>query len=207
MRRWYLLSVGAAAIVGVAVGVAWHTNVSGSAARLPMLPTLNGQATWRAGDRPAPGFVLHDQHGRQVSLQSLRGSTIALTFLDSLCKAACPVEGRMLAAAIRQVAPGSRPRLVVVSVNPAGDTPASVAKAAHKWTLPANTAWLLGTHAELARVWDAYQITVEPMSGEVVHSTAVYLIDKRGNERAGFLLPFIPGLVAGDLRKLAAEPA
>jgi cytochrome oxidase Cu insertion factor (SCO1/SenC/PrrC family) len=64
---------------------------------------------------------------------------------------------------------------------------------------------VLGSHAQLKPVWDAYQITVEPVSGDVVHSTAVYLVDKRGYERAGFLMPFVPGLVAGDLRVLGAE--
>jgi len=34
--------------------------------------------------------------------------------------------------------------------------------------------------------------------GDIAHSTAVYLLDKRGYERAGFLMPFVPGLVADD---------
>jgi cytochrome oxidase Cu insertion factor (SCO1/SenC/PrrC family) len=139
-----------------------------------------------------------------VTLASLRGRPLALTFLDSLCKGACPIEGRMLAAAIGQ-ADAARPQLVVVSVDPGGDTPGSVERAVRKWKLPAGTVWLLGSHAQLKPVWDAYQITVEPVSGDVVHSTAVYLVDKRGYERAGFLMPFVPGLVADDLRVLGAE--
>jgi cytochrome oxidase Cu insertion factor (SCO1/SenC/PrrC family) len=139
-----------------------------------------------------------------VTLASLRGRPLALTFLDSLCTGACPIEGRMLAAAIGQ-AGAARPQLVVVSVDPGGDTPRSVERAARKWRLPSDTVWLLGSHAQLKPVWDAYQITVEPVSGDVVHSTAVYLVDKRGYERAGFLMPFVPGLVADDLRVLGAE--
>ena len=50
-------------------------------------------------------------------------------------------------------------------------------------------------------------ITVDPVSGDVVHSTAAYLIDQRGDERAGFLMPFVPGLVTDDLRKLATGAA
>ena len=46
---------------------------------------------------------------------------------------------------------------------------------------------------------------VDPVSGDIVHSTAVYLIDRRGDERAGFLMPFVPGLVADDFRVLGAE--
>jgi protein SCO1/2 len=181
--------------------------VSGSAAaEPPPVPALHGQATWAAGARAAPAFALRDQHGRRVSLTSLRGRTVALTFLDSLCKEACPIEGRMLASALGQAGAVAQPQLLVVSVDPGGDTPSSVRRATSKWKLPADTIWLVGTRAELEPVWDAYRITVEPVSGDIVHSTAVYLLDKRGYERAGFLMPFVPGLVADDLHVLGAEP-
>jgi protein SCO1/2 len=208
MRPLYAGALTAAAIVGVAIGVGLHSTLGGNAAaRPPSLPDLHGQATWRPNARPAPPVALRDQHRRLVSLRSLRGSTVVLTFMDSLCKQACPIEGRMLASAIRQVSPRDRPQLVVVSVDPAGDSADSVARAARKWTLPHDVIWLLGTQRQLARIWRAYDITVEPVSGDIVHSTALYLIDKRGDERAGFLLPFVPGLVADDLRRLGAEPA
>lgn len=201
-RRWYVVSVGAAAVTGIAIGVALHGRLAGSAAAAP---TLHGQATWAAGRRAAPAFTLRDQHGRRVTLASLRGRTVALAFFDSLCKQACPIEGQMLASALRQVAPAVRPRLVVVSVDPAGDTPQTVAHALRKWKLPAGTVWLLGTHGQLKPVWDAYQIAVLPVRGDIAHSTAVYLLDKRGYERAGFLMPFVPGLVADDFRVLGNE--
>ncbi len=202
-RRWFVGGVAAAAIIGIAIGVAFHAQLNGAAAAEAVAPPqLHGQATWLAGQRRAPGISLRDQHGKRVTLASLRGGTVALTFLDSLCKESCPIEGRMLGAAIRLVGSASRPRLVVVSVNPAGDTPRTVRRALHKWHLPPGTVWLMGTRSVLKPVWDAYQITVDPVSGDIVHSTAVYLIDRRGDERAGFLMPFIPGLVADDLRLL-----
>ena len=205
-RRWYAVSVAAAAAVGIAIGVAFHARLAGSAAAGPTAgPALHGQATWGAGRRAAPAFALRDQHGRVVTIASLHGRSIALTFLDSLCKESCPIEGRILASAIRQVGGAARPQLLVVSVDPGGDTPRSVARAAREWKLPADTIWLFGTHAQLKPVWDAYQITVDPVSGDIVHSTAVYLLDKRGYERAGFLMPFVPGLVADDFRVLGAE--
>jgi protein SCO1/2 len=205
-RRWYAVSVSAAAVVGIAIGVTFHARLTGSAAAgPPAIPTLHGQATWSAGRRAAPEFALRDQHGRSVTLESLRGRTIALTFLDSLCKQACPIEGRMLASAIGQVSGAARPQLVVVSVDPGGDTPWSVARAMRKWRLPADTVWLLGAHAQLEPVWERYQITVDPVSGDIMHSTAVYVIDRRGFERAGFLMPFVPDFVADDFRVLGAE--
>jgi protein SCO1/2 len=206
-RRWYALSVGAAALAGIWIGVAFHARLLGSAAAEPALPALHGQATWRAGQRAAPAFTLHDGTGRSVSLASLHGRTVVLAFLDSRCKQACPLEGRMLAASLREARGSGRPQLLVVSVNPAGDTSSSVVRASRTWGLPPGTIWLLGTRARLKPVWDAYQITVEPVAGDIVHSTAVYLLDRRGYERAGFLMPFVPGLVAHDLGVLGSEPA
>ena len=209
MRRGYLPAVAAAAIAGVAIGVALHGRLGGSAAAAktaaPALPSLHGQATWARGERAAPAFALQDQRGHLVSLAALRGRTTVLMFEDSLCKEACPIEGRLVAAAVRAVPARLRPRVVVVSVDPWGDTRRSVDAAIRKWNLPVDASWLLGTRAQLAPVWRRYEIAVQRVKGDIVHSTALYLIDRRGDERAGFLLPFVPGLVTDDLRKLALE--
>jgi protein SCO1/2 len=155
--------------------------------------------------RPAPVFALRDQHGRLTSLRSLHGKPVVLMFEDSLCKQACPIEGRMVAAAVRAVPATMRPRVVVVSVDPWGDTPRTAVEAMRKWDLPGDASWLLGTRAQLAPVWRKYEIFVEQEKGDIVHSTALYVIDRQGDERAGFLMPFVPALVSDDFRTLARE--
>ena len=205
MRRVFVVAVASAAIVGVATGVLLH-NLFGSSRALarPSLPALYGEATWQSGEVPAPLFRLRDQHGRTVRLAALRGHTVVLAFMDSLCTSECPIEAAQLAASMRSLPAASRPRLVVVSVDLA-DSPQSVARAARKWHLPAGFEWLLGTHSQLAPVWRAYGIAVRPTKGgDVAHSDAFYVIDRNGDQRAGFLSPFIPGLLTRDLRRLAA---
>jgi cytochrome oxidase Cu insertion factor (SCO1/SenC/PrrC family) len=205
VRRVYVVSVAAAMIVGVAAGVVLHNVLSGGSAdaRPPALPLLHGQATWGPGRVAAPGFALRDQHGRRVSLSSFRGHQVVLAFMDSYCTAECPLESRQLAAAIRPLPVNVRPQLLIVSVNLA-DTTHSIAAAARKWGLPAGFEWLVGTHAQLARVWHAYGIVVRPTSsGDIAHSDAFYVIDRSGDERAGFLSPFVPGLLTADLRVLS----
>ena len=207
MRRLYVLSVAAAAIVGIGVGVVLHDVFAGGPAHAgaPALPELHGQATWEAGKVRAPRFVLRDQHGRRVGLADFGGRSVVLAFMDSLCKGACPLEAREFAVAMQSLPTAARPRLLVVSVDLA-DTPATVALAARKWRLPRGYEWLLGSRAELAPVWRAYHIEVHPLpNGDVAHSDAFYVIDRTGNERAGFLTPFLPGLLARDLRVLARE--
>jgi protein SCO1 len=205
LRRAFALAVASAAIVGVALGMFLHNEFGSSRALAhPTLPALYGEATWQSGEVPAPPFQLRDQHGRMVRLTALRGRPVVLAFMDSLCTSECPIEAAQFAAALRPLSGSAKPHLVVVSVDLA-DSPASVARAARKWHLPTGFEWLLGTHAQLAPVWRAYGISVRPTkSGDVEHSDAFYVIDRNGDERAGFLSPFIPGLLTHDLRRLAA---
>jgi protein SCO1/2 len=204
VRPLTVLAVASAAIVGAGAGVVLHNALGSPRAHAgPSLPSLDGQATWKPGAAPAPPFRLRDRHGRFVSLDSFRGRTVVLAFMDSLCTAECPLEAAQLAAALRPLPAVERPQLLVVSVDTA-DTPRTVAVAARKWRLPGSYDWLIGTHAQLARVWRAYGIEVRPAkNGDIAHSAAVYVIDRNGDERAGFLVPFLPGLLTRDLRALA----
>jgi cytochrome oxidase Cu insertion factor (SCO1/SenC/PrrC family) len=199
----------AAGLAGVTIGVVVHVLSS----RTTVPPTvvterhgLDGMATWAAGAARAPAITtLVDQTGRRFSLSSLRGHSVALVFFDSHCSRQCPLEGRELAAAERSLPVAARPVLVAVSVNP-GDTRASVGAAVHAWGLAevAPWHWLLGTRPALAKVWRAYHIWVGPkVNGDIAHTEAVYLIDRRGFERSAYLYPFGEQRVAHDLRSLA----
>lgn len=203
-----LAAVAAGAGGGTLVHVLRSKQVA--AAARPALPALHGQAVWAAGARPAPNFVLHDQDGRGVSLASLRGQPVLLTFLDSQCKSSCPIEGRQLASVLRRLPRAQRPVLAIVSVDQAGDTPAGIRRALAKWGLdgPWTVHWLNGgSRAQLAAVWRAYGVRVVPTTSDIVHSLALYLIDRRGDERTAYLFPFLPAFVERDLGRLARESA
>jgi protein SCO1/2 len=204
--------VAAALVLGIGGGVllrALHHGATATSSR-PSLPSFHGQAVWAAGERPAPNFRLHDQDGAPFALSSLRGRPVLLTFLDSQCHQECPIEGRQLSMILRALPPAGRPALVVVSVDRTGDTPAGIAQALKKWHLagPWTTRWLNApTHDQLAAVWREYGITVEPVSNDVVHSLALYLIDRAGYERTAYLFPFLPAFVQRDLVHLAGARA
>jgi cytochrome oxidase Cu insertion factor (SCO1/SenC/PrrC family) len=198
-----------ASAAGVGVGVALHElkgKASPASAAAP-LPTLHGQAVWEAGARRAPPISLRDQLGAQVSLPVLRGRPMVLTFMDSRCKEQCPIEGRQLASVLRSLPAEQRPTLVVVSVDPSGDTPESIRHATAKWGLagPWRWHWLRGSPRQLAAVWRRYRVTVDLSSGDIVHSLVLYLIDREGYERTAYLYPFLPSFVRGDLARLASQ--
>jgi cytochrome oxidase Cu insertion factor (SCO1/SenC/PrrC family) len=180
---------------------------AGSTATAASRGPLRGQATWAAGTRPAPAITtLRDQSGSRFSLSSLRGRSVAVEFFDSHCKSECPLAGRALAASERALPAAQRPVLVVVSVNPQ-DTRASVRAAIRSWGLAgvAPWHWLMGTHAQLAPVWASYHIFVEPTRGDITHTEALYLLDRRGDERSGYLFPYLPASVSHDMHVLAGR--
>jgi cytochrome oxidase Cu insertion factor (SCO1/SenC/PrrC family) len=205
--------LGLALVVGV--GLAVHRlTASGTATPSPQVlherHGMYGPASWAPGARPAPPITgLTDQFGRPLSLSSLHGHAVAIVFFDSHCHAECPLEGRALAAAERALPRAQRPVLVAVSVNPL-DSRASVAAAVRAWGLAslAPWYWMMGTHRQLRPIWRAYHIYVgAAMHGDIAHTEAVYLVDKRGYERSGYLWPFMPRFVRHDLRQLATGPS
>ena len=207
MLRRVALVVGLAAVAGVAAGVAAHVLTSSSPARPAALalPELHGQATWASGKRPAPQFTLRNVLGGSVSLTSTRGHATLIAFLDSRCRSLCPIVGRALGDVERSLPDGARPDVLVVSVDPAGDSAASVRSAARRWRMGSNWRWLTGTRAQLAAVWRSYGIVVRPSSNDIVHGSAVYLIDPHGDERAGYLAPLLPNFLALDIRRVEAR--
>lgn len=199
-----------AIILGLGVGFGVHQLTTGSAAAPATVSThfgMYGEAAWAEGTQPAPMIdTLRDQSGKLFSLASLRGRSVAIVFFDSHCHQECPLEGRELAAAEQSLPPAQRPVLVAVSVNPV-DTPASAASAAKEWGLAsvAPWHWLMGTRKQLAPVWAAYHIYVSPhpVDGDIEHTEAVYLVDRRGYMRSGYQYPFASGFVTSDLRTIA----
>ena len=202
-----LLAAGAALAVAVVGAGTALSRGSGASASKPSAGGLRGDIAWAAGTRPAPAIALGDERGRTFSLASERGRVVLLTFLDSRCRALCPLESRMLAKVVRSLPVADRPDVVVVSVDPAGDSAASVSRAERDLAGVPRITWLVGSHARLARVWRAYGVEVKPVRGDIEHTSVVYVIDRRGDERAGMLFPFSLPSLSHDLRVLAARGA
>jgi cytochrome oxidase Cu insertion factor (SCO1/SenC/PrrC family) len=216
-RQWMrpsviVLVLSVAVMVGAGVGLAVRLLHGGTTAESAVVRTrfgMHGEAAWATGTRLAPTIdTLRDQYGKPFSLASLRGRNVAIVFFDSHCRTSCPLEGHALSAAERALPRAQRPVLVAVSVN-TQDTPKSAAAAARAWGLSqlAPWYWLMGTRRQLAPVWASYHIYVSPhlVDGDIEHTEALYLVDRKGDERTAYLWPFAPRFVTTDLRTLAAR--
>jgi len=184
-RQWriYLVSwlVALAAITGTLAGLL-----------LPRLlapaprPTLGGGLVMGARQVAAPDFTLLDQTGATVSMKNLRGSVLALTFLDTQCKNICPLQASFLGSAQSDLGSRAPFDVVIVSVHPDADTPANIAAFAGAHGLGHHYYWLNGPLADLQNVWNSYGVAVQVAQGELAHSSVIYLIDRTGYERVGF---------------------
>lgn len=206
-RRLAIAVLAAAALAGVAIGIGVHA-ITGGGSRPAAhgQAGLRGEAIWPPGLRRAPGFSLQDQTGGSFSLASTRGKPVILAFMDSRCHEVCPLEGRVLAAGLRNVPTADRPAVVVVSVDPWADTPGSARRAIRRFGLaPYDWHWLLGPAGRLKPVWRKFRIEVRRGAHDIEHTDAVYLIDARGFERAGMVYPFLPTWISDDLSALARE--
>ena len=194
-------ALGAAAGIGAAV-------VHGSGGHAPSVgpQPIGAQVRWGAGKKVAPVFTLRDESGSRLSLAALRGRPVVLTFLDSVCKRECPVEGRVLSDVEREARPTGL-TVAVVSVDPWSETAATVRRFTRKVGWSGRWHWFLGSARALRPVWRAYGIAVRRIPGDVAHSVALYVIDARGGLRAGYLFPFSPWDVVHDVRALAAADA
>jgi cytochrome oxidase Cu insertion factor (SCO1/SenC/PrrC family) len=143
----------------------------------------------------APAFTLTDQDGRQVSLASLRGKVVLLTFLDPVCTSDCPLIAQEFRQADQMLGAKSRDvELVAIVANPLYHTIAYTRAfdSQERLTMP-NWLYLTGSLAQLQQAWKNYAVAAQilPAGGMIAHSDVAYVIDARGHTRTE--LDFDPG--------------
>jgi protein SCO1/2 len=191
MRNSLLVALTAAALLA-----------AGASAAAP--PAFNGGRI----ENPSqlPGFTLHDQSGRKVSLEGERGKLVLLTFLYTHCKDVCPLTAQNLSAAVRLLGRKANDvRVLAVSVDPRGDTPKSVRHFIRSHRLAPEFHYLIGSKAQLEPIWRVYGVTpVKRGKGDLDHTLYTVLADGSGKARVLYDATATPTNVAHDLRLLLA---
>jgi protein SCO1 len=178
----------AAALVAAAVAIQSHQG------------TAKGAVAGTLLDRTVPGVPLVDQNGRQVTFASFRGKVVVLAPFLTLCHESCPLTTGAFEQMQREVDQAGLARRVVfveASVDPWRDTTrrlrAFARLAGIKFTL------LTGSQQSLTRLWryfgvsffrvpegkpaDTDWLTGKPLTFDVIHTDALFLLDKQGDER------------------------
>jgi cytochrome oxidase Cu insertion factor (SCO1/SenC/PrrC family) len=144
----------------------------------------------------APAFTLTDQDGRQVSLASLRGKVVLLTFLDPVCTSDCPLIAQEFRQADQVLGAKSRNvELVAIVANPLYHSVAYTRAfdSQERLTSVPNWLYLTGSLTQLQQAWRNYAVAAQilPGGGMIAHSDVAYVIDAHGHTRTE--LDFDPG--------------
>jgi cytochrome oxidase Cu insertion factor (SCO1/SenC/PrrC family) len=185
-----------AGLVAMAVGIGGTVGVSTlmhRAAAAPAAVSAQYLPSRVTQPWPAPDLTLKDQAGQTVSLSSLRGQVVVVTFMDPQCQTLCPINAQVLTEAEADLAPNIQPVLLVVSVAP-DRTPTDVSNFVSHVTWRPGWHWLLGNQAELQAVWSTWSLAMQ--GTDVVHEEIDHVIDKQGQVVASLHPPYPPADLA-----------
>jgi protein SCO1/2 len=126
-----LPSRSASALVGRARGLSGvsSTTTQGSTSESA---AATGNGKYAGGEakppEPAAPLALHDSLGHLVNLRQYRGKAVLVTFIYTHCPDVCPLIVSHLRASLALLGPKAKKlQIIVVSTDPRGDTPKTVA--------------------------------------------------------------------------------
>lgn len=150
----------------------------------------------------APDFKLRNQDGEPVSMRSLRGQPVVVTFLYTHCQDTCPIQAQTVRGALDQL--GHDVPALAVAVDPPNDTPQSARKFLAEQRASGRIDFVLGSRAELRPLWKGFAIRPQSVTEE--HQARLTLVDARGFQRVGYPgAQATPERLAHDLRLLERE--
>ena len=171
-------AVAAAALFGVVVGLFV----------VPLLVDEPHEFTGTVLSNPqsAPEFTLTADTGERVALESYRGQVVLMYFGYTFCPDICPASLAELADAADLLGEeAAEVQVVMVSVDPARDTPQALAE--YMDYFDPSFVGLTGSESEIAAVADAYGVFYQAEEGTaatgylVDHLASVFVIDKDGD--------------------------
>ena len=174
--------------------------------------------TWYNAPRPVPEFNLSQSDGTRLVPGELRGHWTLVFLGFTTCPDVCPTTLTDLAAAQQRwaVLPDStRPRLLLVSVDPERDTPALLGEYAHAFhadtlaattELPALEKFATSLGFVFAKV-PGETFDENPQDYSVDHSASLAVLDPAGQLVGLIRPPFDAAAIAQDLIDLTGKTA
>jgi protein SCO1 len=159
-----------------------------------------------------PDITLIDQHGRKVSLASLKGKPVLFDFIYTTCPGPCLLLTQRMKRIANQLGPklGADARIVSLTVDPEHDQQKQLLAYANEWHADIN-GWLFltGTPQQIDEVLSRFNlIRQRDADGTVGHVLEFFLVDASGHAILQYLgEKAAPELVANDVERAAAgEP-
>jgi protein SCO1/2 len=150
----------------------------------------------------APDFDLRNQEGERVSMRSLRGKPVLVTFLYTHCEDTCPLAAQTARGALDQL--GHDVPAIAIAVDPPNDTARSARRFLAEQRATGRIDFVLGSRTQLRPVWRGFAIRPQSVTAE--HNSRFTLVDPRGYQRVGYPgSEATPERLAHDLALLERE--
>ncbi len=135
-------------------------------------------------DDPAPVIALTDQERRTITLESLRGRPVLVTFAYAHCETVCPLIVSDVIAARRRLGEGA-PELLIITLDPWRDTESRLPSIAGTWGLRSGEHVLSGDPAEVDRTLSAWRVprSRNQRTGDISHPAMIYVVSAEGRIR------------------------
>lgn len=156
---------------------------------------------------PAAPLVLHNYAGQLVSLATMRGKAVFVTFVYTHCPDVCPLIVSNLASAQRSLGAAARDvRVLAVTVDPRRDTPKAIRRFLAARNALGRMDYLLGSRPRLLATWKAWHVEVTTNNRLVTtgHSAVVYGITASGRMAVVYPSDFTPAQIIHDAPLLAS---
>ena len=159
----------------------------------------------------APDFALTSQDGTEVTLESLRGKVVAVTFIYTWCPDICPMLTDKMARVQDQLGEhfGTDVAFVSITFDPKRDTPGVLKEYAKAFDADlSGWSFLTGDPEAVREVAGRYGVAVVlGPDGTIDHTLLTTLIDRHGMMRVQYLgYRFDPEEFRHDLLDLVSEP-
>ncbi len=133
---------------------------------------------------PVPSTTLVNERGARVNLDALKGNVVVYDFIFTNCAATCPIMTNNMRALTPLVDKAAPVRFVSISVDPARDTPATLARYAARVRNDPRWTFLTGDHATIVDLSvKGFKLTAgDPVPGgePLLHSSKFAVADKHG---------------------------
>lgn len=156
-----------------------------------------------------PALKLDNYLGEPVDLADYKGKAVLVTFIYTHCPDICPLIVSHLKTAEAEL--GSKAKdlqIVAVSTDPEGDNPRTVAKFLGEHGMTGRMQYLIGSPAELGKVWTDWNIVAKrAKTGRdlVEHSALVYGIAADGKITTLYPANFDPSQIVHDVPLLEQQ--
>ena len=163
----------------------------------------------RSTDMVGGPFELMAADGRTLTQKDFAGRKALVFFGYTYCPDICPITLYNVGKAMQDVPADKQPATIFVSVDPARDTPETLAQYIRSNGFPQDITGLTGSEAQLTAATDAFKTSFgrgddsESAGGYLVsHSSILYLMDKDWKLQTFFMEGESPAEIASCLSAL-----